>query len=170
MKTAMQELIEFVNTRCLNGDFVLEKANELLEKEKEQIIDAHLDGMYKLANALNEFVAIKNTMLQIQKIKIGIEKHDNGEEYYNQTYNQKIPELLYKDGTPMRKVKLGKEAQELLDEIDNEKKGDLVRLLRWVLKHYSTGTDIEGFFMWENPIGEEFDSIQVVDHYLNQNK
>jgi hypothetical protein len=39
-----------------------------------------------------------------------------GEEYYNQTYNQKIPELLYKDGTPMRKVKLCKEAQELLDE------------------------------------------------------
>ena len=40
MKTAMQELIEFVNTRCLNGDFVLEKAHELLEKEKEQIIHA----------------------------------------------------------------------------------------------------------------------------------
>jgi len=39
-----------------------------------------------------------------------------GEEYYNQIYNQKIPELLYKDGTSMKKVKLGKEAQELLDE------------------------------------------------------
>jgi hypothetical protein len=42
-------------------------------------------------------------------------------------------------------------------------------LLRWVLKHYSTGTDIEGFFMWENPLGKEFDSIQVVDHYLKKN-
>lgn len=51
-----------------------------------------------------------------------------------------------------------------------EEKVNMVRLLRWVLKHYSTATDIEGFFMWENPMGEPFDSIQVVDHYLNQNK
>jgi hypothetical protein len=79
-------------------------------------------------------------------------------------------QLVYKDGTPMRKVKLGKEAQELLDEVHNEERGDLVRLLRWVLKHYSTGTTTDGFFMWENPAGEEFDSIQVVDHYLKENK
>jgi hypothetical protein len=78
--------------------------------------------------------------------------------------------LVYKDGTPMRKVKLSKEAQELLDEVHNEKRDDLVRLLRWVLKNYDTGTDIEGMFMWENPAGEEFDSIQVVDHYLKENK
>ena len=55
-----------------------------------------------------------------------------------------------------------------LEELENKKR-DLVMLLRWVLKHYSTGTDIEGMFMWENPIGEEFDSIQVVDHYLKEN-
>jgi hypothetical protein len=61
-------------------------------------------------------------------------------------------------------------ATELLDEVHNEKRGDLVRLLRWVLKNYDTGTDIEGMFMWENPAGEEFDSIQVVDHYLKENK
>jgi hypothetical protein len=51
-----------------------------------------------------------------------------------------------------------------------EEKGKLVRLLRWVLKHYSTATDADGFFMWENPTGEEFDSMQVVDHYLKENK
>jgi hypothetical protein len=62
MKTAMQELIEFINTRCLNGDFVLEKANELLEKEKEQIIDA--------SNSAFE------------------DKTTWGERYYNKTYNQ----------------------------------------------------------------------------------
>ena len=53
-------------------------------------------------------------------------------------------------------------------ELENKKR-DLVMLLRWVLKHYSTGTDIEGFFMWENPLGEEFDSIEVVEHYLKEN-
>lgn len=51
-----------------------------------------------------------------------------------------------------------------------EERDNMVRLLNWVLKHYSTGTDIEGFFMWENPRGEEFDSMQVVDHYLKENK
>jgi hypothetical protein len=51
-----------------------------------------------------------------------------------------------------------------------EERGNMVKLLRWVLKHYSTGTDIDGMFMWENPIEEEFDSMQVVDHYLKENK
>ena len=130
-------------------NYAIDLARLNIKKEKEQIINANRNGVDMVINKEN-FIT--------------------GEDYYNQTYNQKIPELLYKDGTPMRKVKLGKEAQELLDEIDNEKKGDLVRLLRWVLKHYSTGTDIDGFFMWENPMGKEFDSMQVVDHYLNQNK
>jgi hypothetical protein len=71
MKTAMQELIEFVNTRCLNGDFVLEKANQLLEKEKEQIEKAYEDGadhgMDVIEDGLDYVVAI---------------------EYYNQNYNQ----------------------------------------------------------------------------------
>jgi hypothetical protein len=72
MKTAMQELIEFVNTRCLNGDFVLEKANQLLEKEKEQIIEAYEDGKQ------NGMDSITNIYMYII-----------GEKYYNQTYNQK---------------------------------------------------------------------------------
>jgi hypothetical protein len=51
-----------------------------------------------------------------------------------------------------------------------EEQGNMVKLLRWVLKHYSTGTDIDGFFMWENPLGEEFSSMRVVEHYLKENK
>jgi hypothetical protein len=97
MKTAMQELIKKLKGKGGGMEIYLnantEIINEALEKEKEQITKAYKDH------------------------------HDIGhifgldtEQYYNQTYNPKIPELLYKDGTPMRKVKLGKEAQELLDE------------------------------------------------------
>ena len=68
------------------------------------------------------------------------------------------------------KTSEGYEIMQKAQELLQDERGNMVMLLRWVLKHYSTGTDIEGFFMWENPIGEEFDSIQVVDHYLNQNK
>ena len=99
MKTAMQLMLEDLELRykvlsnaemlqaCGAIEGTIEYAKSLIIKEKEQIIDAHLDGMDKLATALNEFVAIKNTMLQIERIKNGIEKHDNGEEYYNQKYN-----------------------------------------------------------------------------------
>jgi len=148
----MQELIEELESikNYKYKELTIRLVKEKLEKEKEQIINFAYEILETSDEHQSGYVSI--------------------EEIYNQTYNQKIPELLYKDGTPMRKVKLGKEAQELLNEIDNEKKGDLVRLLRWVLKHYSTGTDIDGFFMWENPMGQEFDSMQVVDHYLNNKK
>jgi hypothetical protein len=51
-----------------------------------------------------------------------------------------------------------------------EERRNMVGLLRWILKNYSTGTTPDGFFMWKNSIGEEFDSIQVVNHYLKENK
>lgn len=74
MKTAMQEFSEWLKAyeewlKAYEYELPLElqiKAKELLEKEKEQIIDAHLAGQ----NANEEI---------------------NGEteiEYYNQTYNQ----------------------------------------------------------------------------------
>jgi hypothetical protein len=116
MKTAMQELKEEIQSKVFPPTYndgnltdyqyghnvaygvVLTIVEYLLEKEKEQITKAWDDGDYA-------YFYNKETGRDFE----------NGEEYYNQTYNQKIPELLYKDGTPMRKVKLGKEAQELLD-------------------------------------------------------
>ena len=68
MKTAMQELIEFIELNIDDNDFikhqVLEEADEALEKEKEQIIAA---GNFLPHDEQNE---IKTP-----------------EEYYNQTYN-----------------------------------------------------------------------------------
>ena len=56
-----------------------------------------------------------------------------------------------------------------VNECLEDERGNMIKLLRWVLKNYSTGTDIEGMFMWENPIGEEFDSMQLVDEYIKRN-
>tara|TARA_R110002126_G_scaffold4836_3_gene25037 strand:- start:123 stop:344 length:222 start_codon:yes stop_codon:yes gene_type:complete len=51
MKTAMQELIEWGDKmllkhpqKILGFGEVIDKAEELLEKEKEQIIDAYIEG------------------------------------------------------------------------------------------------------------------------------
>jgi 6-phosphogluconate dehydrogenase (decarboxylating) len=70
MKTAMQELIEWVNVNDLKlkislyNNELIDKLKELLEKEKDQIIDA--------SNSAFE------------------DKTTWGERYYNQTYNNGI--------------------------------------------------------------------------------
>ena len=63
--TAMTELIEYIesNEIVYNKDLIL-KLKELLEKEKEQIIDATCLGKYN-----------------------NIDDRQKGEEYYNQKYN-----------------------------------------------------------------------------------
>lgn len=68
MKTAMQELIEWLNdyptnVPTIHKSAVISKAESMLEKEKEQIADAWEDG-----------VSMMNTII-------------DGEEYYNETFN-----------------------------------------------------------------------------------
>jgi hypothetical protein len=79
MKTAMQELIEWGDEMLLkypqkNLGFgeVIDKSEELLEKEKEQIIDAYKNG-YGVS-----FIDGDNR------------NFSRPQEYYNQTYNNGI--------------------------------------------------------------------------------
>jgi hypothetical protein len=69
MKTAMQELIEFIestnNTPHVNLT-IMDKAKKLLEKEKEQIMMAYKDGR----------ICIKPLGVMVE------------EQYYNETYNK----------------------------------------------------------------------------------
>ena len=71
MRTAMQELIdELERVRLMtNMNFVIRIANDLLEKEKEQIIKARIDGD-------------ENYSL------VGGKRYEYAEQYYNETYNQ----------------------------------------------------------------------------------
>lgn len=72
MKTAMQEMIydlkllqEKDDVKLVNIESIISYANDKLEKEKEQIIDAYygkIDGVFGY--------------------------REEGQEYYNQTYNQ----------------------------------------------------------------------------------
>ena len=68
----MQELIEWTNQykgQMISADQVVLKANKLLKKEKEQIIQARIDG--------DENYSI-----------IGGKRYEYAEQYYNETYNQ----------------------------------------------------------------------------------
>jgi hypothetical protein len=78
MKTAMQELIEYFNERpeydkTSEGYEIIEKAKQLLKKEKKQIIDAFEVG-YKSCD-LDETFEINRKLA-------------SGELHYNKTYNQ----------------------------------------------------------------------------------
>ena len=69
MKTAMQELIEYTENLKSTYDFSFDKffakASELLEKEKEQIIDANQKGWQTCRKDLDQ----------------------TAEQYYNETFN-----------------------------------------------------------------------------------
>jgi hypothetical protein len=72
IKTAMQELIEWANYRAVTRSLIapheiINKANELLEKEKQMIIRAVNDSFY--SNEQKGFIP-------------------DGEDYYNQTFKQ----------------------------------------------------------------------------------
>ena len=76
MKTAMQELIEYIELNIDDNDFikheVLEQADNLLEKEKEQMID----------------FGKKMQLVQHVSYDDDITYCFEPEQYYNQTYNQ----------------------------------------------------------------------------------
>ena len=77
MKTAMQELIDYMKTYFHLTDDSLEMFDKALEKEKEQIIDFHVMLMKK--GLEQEGNKIEWDYDELKK---------EAEEYYNQTYNQ----------------------------------------------------------------------------------
>jgi hypothetical protein len=87
MKTAMQELIEFIDfsiKHCHDNEririhqlvVIKERAKQYLEKEKEQIIKSWNNG-YSIGCVVGS-----------NDYTIEDEEKDNGNYYYNETYNQ----------------------------------------------------------------------------------
>ena len=71
MQTVLQELKDWANQykgQMISADQVVLQAHNLLKKEKEQIIQAHIDGF--------------------DHIVVDFKKQEYAEQYYNQTYNQ----------------------------------------------------------------------------------
>ena len=83
MKTAMQELIEHIesNEIVYNKALIL-KLKELLKKEKEQILDARLDGFVISGEGWNGEYPFEGKTYEEISLKI------NNEEYYKITYDQ----------------------------------------------------------------------------------
>ena len=45
---------------------------------------------------------------------------------------------------------------------------DQVLFLNWLLKHYTTQTDEEGFFYYADAQGKEVSMLSIVTHYTNR--
>jgi len=45
---------------------------------------------------------------------------------------------------------------------------DQILFLNWLLKHYTTQTDEEGFFYYADAQGKEVSMLSIVKHYENR--
>jgi hypothetical protein len=57
--------------------------------EKQQIIDAHFEGVKETVLNLSEHIDIPKTLKNIKEIENGIRKHEEGEQYYNEQFKNK---------------------------------------------------------------------------------
>jgi hypothetical protein len=64
----------------------IEKAKEI---EKQQIIEAHFEGVKETVLNLSKYIDITKTLNTIQEIENCIVKHEEGEDYYNKTFKNK---------------------------------------------------------------------------------
>lgn len=102
MKTAMQEHVQWLKEvveiskeqQCsqdvINAlEYCIEGAQSKLEMEKEQIISADFAGVKRTIIEVNKHIQIPFTMKDIEDIENGLEKHEDGERYYNETFKSK---------------------------------------------------------------------------------
>ncbi len=93
-QTATQYLIEEIKKDSLVQAKSTEEWNEVFRKaiqlEREQIIDADLAGVERTLLDFSKFPNLvgylKKTLSLVNNIKEGRDTHDNGIEYYNETY------------------------------------------------------------------------------------
>jgi hypothetical protein len=82
MKTAMKELTDYMKTYFHLTDESLEMFDKALEKEKEQILDARLDGFVISGEGWNGEYPFEGKTYEEISLKI------NNEEYYKITYDK----------------------------------------------------------------------------------
>jgi hypothetical protein len=91
-QTAVEWLVNRINKDFKNYDFLITYSNEIIQANeifKQQVIDAHFQGVKETALNLSEHISIPKTLNNIQEIENGIGKHEEGEDYYNETFKNK---------------------------------------------------------------------------------
>jgi len=92
MKQTAVEFIydKFIQNQCGGTILPLQELFEYAkEMEKQQIINAHFEGVKETVLNLSEHIDIPKTLNTIQEIENGIGKHEEGEQYYNEQFKNK---------------------------------------------------------------------------------
>jgi hypothetical protein len=85
-----QSAVEWLVDELLSGKLLIPSLiEEVKEIEKQQIMEAHFQGVKETVLNLSEHINIHKTLNNIQEIENGIGKHEEGEDYYNKTFKNK---------------------------------------------------------------------------------
>lgn len=94
-QTSVDWLVSELN-HCLESNGKIEVVPELLVKlqeqanqiHKEQIINADFAGVERTIMNFNKYIPTPDVLNILKNIKEGTDTHENGEQYYNETFNQ----------------------------------------------------------------------------------
>ena len=91
-QTAVDFFYDFIKIHCDNDVELYETCVRALKQakqmEKEQIIKADLAGVERTIAKFNEYLPLPDVLNVLKNIKQGIDIHEEGEQYYNETYAQ----------------------------------------------------------------------------------
>jgi predicted RNA-binding protein with EMAP domain len=89
-----QSAVEFAVNKLANlipsGNQILIRAIliEAKEMEKQQIMESHFQGIKKTVIEVSNHITIPKTLKNVEDIENGIQKNEDGEDYYNETFNK----------------------------------------------------------------------------------
>ena len=91
-QTAVDLFYDFIKIHCDNDVELYETCvlalKQAKQMEKEQIINAHLAGVEMTIDTINKYEPVPKILNVLYNIKNGIEIHEDGEDYYKETYAQ----------------------------------------------------------------------------------
>jgi hypothetical protein len=89
-QTAIDWLIEQLEPAISLQSKIIHKYKEQAKQmEKQQIIDADLAGVKRtMLNVHNNLVKIQHVLDKLNDMEAGKLNHENGEQYYNETYGK----------------------------------------------------------------------------------
>jgi hypothetical protein len=88
-KEPKQSAVEWLIDELLNGKILMPTLiNQANEMFKQQAIDAHFEGVKTTVFNISKHIDIPKTLKNVKEIENGIQKNEDGEDYYNETFNK----------------------------------------------------------------------------------
>ena len=75
----------FTTEQTMANHYALKRANEIF---KQQIMEAHFQGIKKTVIEVSNHITIPKTLKNVEEIEKGIQKNEEGEDYYNEKFNK----------------------------------------------------------------------------------